>query len=111
VVKNADFSLVQPSNAAGAGDILVIFSTGLGQTSPNLQTGQLATFPPLYTSTPVTVSIGGKSATVIYSLASPGFAGLYQTAVFMPSGVPAGTAAVILSAGTVASNSVSIATK
>jgi uncharacterized protein (TIGR03437 family) len=112
VVKNNDFSLVQPGNAAGAGDVLVIFSTGLGQTSPNLQTGQLAAFPPLYMSTPVTVTIGSQNATVIYSLASPGFAGLYQTAVRMPSGVPAGTATVVLTAGTnVASNSVTIATK
>jgi uncharacterized protein (TIGR03437 family) len=111
VVKNVDFSLVQPSNPAAAGDILVIFSTGLGQTTPSLQTGVLAVSPPFYSTVPVTVSIGGQNATVIYSLASPGFAGLYQTAVRMPTGVPAGTATLILSAGSTASNSVTIATK
>ena len=43
-----------------------------------------------------TVTIGGQNANVVYSIASPGFPGLYQVAVTMPSGVPPGNAPVIL---------------
>jgi len=111
VLKNSDFSLVSSSNPASAGDILLIYSTGLGQTTPPLATGQLAPAPLLARSSAVTVTIGGQSAEVIYSIAAPGFAGLYQTAVRMPSGVTAGNAAVVLSVGTTASNSVNIAVR
>jgi uncharacterized protein (TIGR03437 family) len=56
----------------------------------------------------VSVTIGGQNAPVIYSIASPGFAGLYQTAVTVPGGVT-GSARVVLTAGGAASNPVNIA--
>ena len=99
VVKNADFSLVGPDNPAQAGDVLVIYSTGLGQTTPALTTGVLVPLTPLSNTVPVTVTIGGQNAEIIGSVASPGFAGLYQTAVRMPPGVAAGNRPVILRAG------------
>jgi uncharacterized protein (TIGR03437 family) len=55
------------------------------------------------------VTIGGQNAEVIYSLASPGFLGLYQTAVRMPSSVAAGNAVVVLRVGDAVSNSVNLA--
>jgi len=108
IVKNDDFRLVRPTNPARAGDILVIFSTGLGAVE-GLSTGQVVPFTPFFSTSPVTVTIGGQEAEVIYSLASPGFLGLYQTAVRMPSGVAAGNAEVVLRVGDVASNSVNLA--
>lgn len=109
IQKNSDFSLVRPENAAVAGDVLLIYSTGLGLTTPEVATGKVVAYPPLSSTAPVTVSIGGQPATVIYSAASPGFLGLYQTAVVMPSGVPPGAAEVILQQGEAVSNTVSIA--
>jgi uncharacterized protein (TIGR03437 family) len=109
VAKNAGFSLVRPENPARAGEILVIYSTGLGQTTPPLSTGQIVSFPPASNTAPVTVTIGGRSAEVIYSLASPGFAGLYQTAVRMPAGVAPGNAPLVLTVGGATSNTVNIA--
>ena len=111
IIKNSDFSLVTSDNPATAGDVILIYSTGLGQTTPTSQTGSLQ--PPASgnrNTVDVTVSIGGQPAKVIYSIASPGFAGLYQTAVTVPAGVT-GTAKVVLSVGNTASNAVNLAVK
>jgi uncharacterized protein (TIGR03437 family) len=109
ILKNVDFSLVTASNPAKVGDVLLVYSGGLGQTTPALQTGVLLplTGALLNTGT-MTATIGGQPATVIYSIASPGFAGLYQTAVTVPVGV-SGNSALVLKAGTGApSNSVNV---
>jgi uncharacterized protein (TIGR03437 family) len=108
IVKNSDFGLVRPGNPARAGDILVIYATGLGPVT-GLSTGQVVPFTPFFSTSPVTVTIGGQNAEVIYSLASPGFLGLYQTAVRMPSSVAAGNAVVVLRVGDAVSNSVNLA--
>lgn len=109
IVKNADFSVVTPLNPVKPGDTIVIYSTGLGQTTPAGQTGTLLQPPAggFNNTAPVVVTIGGQNAPVVYSIASPGFAGLYQTAVTVPNLQP-GTVKLILSEGTAASNSVGI---
>jgi minor extracellular serine protease Vpr len=109
VIKNADFSLVSAANPAKAGDVLLVYCTGLGDTTPGLTTGALV--PGTGTSATkgaVTATIGGKDATVVYSIASPGFVGLYQVAVTAPAGVT-GSSPIVLTQGGVKSNSVPIA--
>jgi uncharacterized protein (TIGR03437 family) len=109
--ENADFSIVTSSNAAHAGDTLVFFTTGMGQTAPALQTGQIVPLgPPYYDTTPVTVTIGGMNANVIYSIAAPPYvAGLYQMAVTVPSGLSPGNQPVVANAGGIQSNTITIA--
>jgi uncharacterized protein (TIGR03437 family) len=110
IVKNADFSLVTSSNPVKAGDVVVIYSTGLGQVTPAAQTGVLLTPPAsgFNNTGTVAVTIGGVNAPIAYSIGSPGFAGLYQTAVTVPSGVT-GTAKVVMTLGTAVSNTVNLA--
>jgi uncharacterized protein (TIGR03437 family) len=107
VLKTSNFSLVSAANPTKAGEALVIYCTGLGRTTPAIPTGALAPLSPLANTAPVTVTIGGKSAGVIYSIASPQFAGLYQVAVSVPSGVT-GTVPLVLQQGGVNSNAVTI---
>ncbi|HEY6389819.1 MAG TPA: hypothetical protein VIX89_01000, partial [Bryobacteraceae bacterium] len=109
VVKNSDFSLTTKTNPAKVGDPVVIYSTGLGQVTPAAPTGVLLVPPGtgFNTTATVTVTIGTQPATVIYSIASPGFVGLYQTAVTVPSGVT-GTVPVVMKAGAATSNSVNM---
>jgi uncharacterized protein (TIGR03437 family) len=109
VVKNSDFSLTTTTNPAHAGDAVVIYSTGLGQVTPAAFTGVLLAPPAsgFNNTVTVTATIGGQPATVIYSIGSPGFVGLYQTAVTVPSGVT-GTVPVVLKAGGATSNSVNM---
>ena len=110
VFKNADFSLVGASNPAHAGDVLVLYATGMGQTTPMLATGQsIPLGPPFFDTAPVTVTMGGQNANVIYSIAAPPYvAGLYQMAVTTPAGLGAGSVPVVASVGGVASNTVTI---
>jgi len=109
VLKNADFSLVSASNPAKAGDVILVYCTGLGQTTPALTTGTLVSSTGTSaTAVGVTATIGGKDATVAYAIASPGFVGLYQVALTVPAGVT-GSSAIVLKQGTTTSNSVSIA--
>jgi uncharacterized protein (TIGR03437 family) len=110
--KNADFSLVTMENAAVAGDIVVAWATGLGVTTPVLQSGQIAPPPgannTLFNTAPVTVTVGGRAARVLYSIASPGFAGLNQVAFEVPGGAGTGAVPVTLAAGGVTSTPVTI---
>jgi uncharacterized protein (TIGR03437 family) len=109
VVKNSDFSLITPSNPVKAGDVIVIYSTGLGQSiPPALTTGGLVSTTALLNTGTASVTIGGKDATVVYSLASPGFAGLYQTAVTVPGGLT-GSVPLVLKIGAASSNTVNLA--
>jgi uncharacterized protein (TIGR03437 family) len=69
--------------------VLQIFATGLGQTDPPGQTGEGApSFSrPLL---PVTVTVGGVEAPVQYQGLAPGFVGLYQVNVQLPTTVTPG---------------------
>lgn len=107
VLKNADFSLVSASNPAKSGDVVLVYATGMGQTTPALTTGALVPGTTVAKTTDVTATVGGQNATVVYSIAAPGFAGLYQVAVTIPSGVT-GSVPVVLTQGGTKSNSVNI---
>jgi uncharacterized protein (TIGR03437 family) len=107
VLKNVNYSLVGSANPAKAGDVLLVYCTGLGQTSPGLTTGALVPATSLPRTGNVTATIGGTTAPVAYSIASPGFTGLYQVAITVPSGV-SGTVPLQLQMGNAVSNSVNI---
>jgi uncharacterized protein (TIGR03437 family) len=79
------------SAPAGAGDYLVMYALGLGAVTPalTLQDGTPSS-PYEYAVGPVTVTIGGIPATVLFAGLTPGYVGLYQVNVAMPSGVTPG---------------------
>ena len=90
VIVHADGSQVSagPGNAAGAGDTLVIYCTGLGDVTPRGVAGTPAPAQPLAAAIdPVTVTLGGISAPVAFAGPTPGYAGLYQVNATVPSGV------------------------
>jgi uncharacterized protein (TIGR03437 family) len=100
-----------PSKPATAGDFLVIYCTGLGAVSPPVAAGTAAPLLTL-TSTPIpaTVTIGGKPAQVFFSGLTPGYSGLYQVNVLVPSGIAAGTnVPVVVSVGGASSPPVTVA--
>jgi uncharacterized protein (TIGR03437 family) len=105
VLKNSDFSLVSASNPVKAGDVILIYATGFGQTTPATPTGALVTGTA--NTTPVTATVGTRTANVVYSIASPGFAGLNQVALTIPEGV-SGNVPVVLTQGTAKSNTINI---
>ena len=88
------------SSPAAAGSQLMLFATGMGQTSPPGTDGAVVTAPPPTVALPV-VTIGGQPAAVVSASGVPGtIAGLMQIVVQVPAGVQAGTAVpVTLQAG------------
>jgi uncharacterized protein (TIGR03437 family) len=61
---------------------------------------------------PVTVTIGGKAATVLFAGVTPGFTGLYQVNVAMPNGITPGNAVpLVLTQGENSSPAVNIAVR
>jgi len=105
-----NFSLIRPENAATGNDVLVLFATGLGQTSSPLNTGRIVPGgPPFFTTQAATITLAGRQITPLYSIAVPGFAGLNQVAFQVPTGIAPGNAALSISVGGVTSNTVNLA--
>jgi len=98
---NENGSVNSASNPAGAASIVVFYATGEGQTFPAGLDGVLAqgpTYPkPIL---PVSVTIGGRDAEILYYGAAPTLvAGVMQVNARIPSGTPSGNAPIVLKVG------------
>jgi uncharacterized protein (TIGR03437 family) len=82
-----------PTQPASAGDLLLIYTSGLGAVNPAVADGAPGPASPPFAATvnPVTATIGGVPATVSFAGIAPGYVGVYQVNVTVPSGVTPGT--------------------
>ena len=110
---NQDNSQNFGTNPATRGSVIQIFATGGGDTTPTLMPGEAAPAsgnPLVLTNVQPTVTIGGQSAQVLFSGMAPGFVGLWQINAQIPQNVTPGNAVpLVVNAGGVASNTVTIA--
>jgi uncharacterized protein (TIGR03437 family) len=99
------------STPASAGDALVIYCSGLGAVTPPVPDGSAApSSPTAKTTTPITATIGGKTAPVTFSGLVPGYVGLYQVNVTVPPGItPAADVPLLITAGSASSPVVTLA--
>jgi uncharacterized protein (TIGR03437 family) len=113
VIMDVANRLVDANNPAKAGDVVVVYCTGLGATNPAMRSGEAALPSPLAkATTPVQVTIGGQPAVVHYAGLTPGFVGLYQVNVQVPSGVtPGSSVPLVISQDGVPSNTVTLAVR
>jgi uncharacterized protein (TIGR03437 family) len=102
---NQDYSINSSRNPAGRGSIVILYATGEGQTDPAGVDGQLATAGLPQPRLPVSVTIGGIAAEVLYAGAAPGFvAGSMQINARIPANAPTGASvSVQISIGNAAS--------
>ena len=90
-VRYQDGSLIGPANPAHPGDIVIVYTTGLGPLTVNLQDGHGAPFNPLaYTQDPFQIDINNEPAQVLFSGLGPGYVGLYQVNIVLPNDLPSG---------------------
>lgn len=83
--------LVDFTNPIHPGDTLVIFATGLGQTSPAAVSGAAAPSSPIETALAVpTVTVGGAALQVTFAGLVPGLVGVYQIDADVPRGIQGG---------------------
>ena len=103
-VLNEDYSINAENQPAAAGSYISAYMTGLGPVDNPVPTGQAASTNPLSRVTsPVTATIGGQPATVLFAGLAPGFAGFYQVNLMVPQLQP-GDYALQITVGGIASN-------
>jgi len=86
-----DYSLIGPNNTALRGDYIILYTTGMGPLSLDLTDGYGAPSNPLaHTQDPFEVRVAGQQCDVFFSGLAPGFAGLYQLNIRLPSDLPRG---------------------
>ncbi|HYL78262.1 MAG TPA: hypothetical protein VEU96_28865 [Bryobacteraceae bacterium] len=100
VKANGDQAVADPSHPVSAGDVLVIYCTGLGEVNPPLIAGNAASLTQLeYAVSPATVTIGGVQAPVLFAGLTPAYVGLYQVNATVPPGItPGDTVPVVMTA-------------
>ena len=91
IAAHADMSLIAPDSPAHAGDLVVLYATGLGRTQPNPSPGviPLSAAPILWLAN-LTVSVDGTplpSFRIKYAGVTPYSVGLYQVNVELPPDV------------------------
>ena len=84
-ILHADFGLVNAARPAAPGETVLVYLTGMGAVSPAVADGTSGVAGQLYVAASATVLVAGKQATVIYNGLAPGFPGLYQLNVTLPS--------------------------
>jgi trimeric autotransporter adhesin len=102
-VVNADGSVNSATNPAARGSAIQIYATGGGQTSPASTTGTVAQGAANLT-LPITVTIGGLSAQVLYAGSAPGeVEGVIQINAIVPLVTPDPMAPLVVTIGGVTS--------
>jgi uncharacterized protein (TIGR03437 family) len=86
-ILNEDGTINRFDNPAPHGSIVVLFGTGQGLTSPDFPEDEIASDPLPEPVDPVTVTIGGKQAEILYAGAAPGLAGVMQINIRLPRGI------------------------
>ena len=93
VFRNDNGQLITPTNPIHPGDIIVIYATGMGRTSPFVDSGLPALLPPNPLSNTVikaSVTLGGVPLNILYAGLVPGEVGVDQINASVPGGVPLG---------------------
>src|SRR5205814_274050 len=86
-VLNQDYSLNSPDHPAPAGSVIILYATGGGLTNPPGTTGTAAQSAEPLTA-PVSATVGGFSATVLYAGSAPyQIEGLLQINIRLPADV------------------------
>jgi uncharacterized protein (TIGR03437 family) len=87
VATRPDGSVITPENPAHPGDVIVLYATGLGPTSPKAEAGQIATTAARVTTPNFRLLLDGTDVErwrAFYVGLTPGFAGLYQINLTLP---------------------------
>lgn len=108
VATRQDFSLaVKPGTFAGAttvaakpGDVLILWATGFGATSPAFPLGMATPSDATYSTASAPAITINKTQVIVFGAAlAPGSAGLYQIAIQVPNDMPSGDFPILAGIG------------
>jgi uncharacterized protein (TIGR03437 family) len=109
VVQNSDFTLNDPSNPAKVGSTIVAYLSGSGPVSPAVADGATTPANTLVSATSQSsATIGSSTAQVAFAGLAPGFVGLVQVNIVVPSGLQPGDYPLAITIGSETSNSATI---
>ena len=104
LVFNVDGTLNSTNNAAPSGSVVTAYLTGQGPVDNPVATGAAAPASPLSNATaPASATIGGLNADIQFLGLAPGFVGLLQANIRVPS-LPSGDYPLVVTIGGAASN-------
>jgi uncharacterized protein (TIGR03437 family) len=98
-VWNQDGTLNALENPASVDSVVVLYATGQGVTVPASRTGEAASGIYPEPQAPVSVTIGGREAEVLFRGQAPGTAGVMQINARVPQGIGSGAAEVLVRVG------------
>jgi uncharacterized protein (TIGR03437 family) len=109
IFRDDNGELITPTNPIHPNDVITIYATGMGATSPAVASGMPATADPLpNTVIAASVTLGGVPLNVLYAGLVPGEVGVYQVNASVPSGVPQGLAIPLVVAQAGSSTTLSV---
>jgi uncharacterized protein (TIGR03437 family) len=112
IVQNQDYSLNDPSNPAARGSTIIAYLTGSGPVSQAQSDGISAPSSPLANMTaPYSATIGSANAQVSFAGLAPGYIGLVQMNIVVPTTLTPGTYPLTITVAGDISNSATIAVK
>lgn len=111
-VTHIDGKLVSVANPAEAGEILTLYATGLGPTTPLVEFGQPFPQGSAYpANSPVEVLVNGQSADILYAGGFAGAVDAYQVNFRMPPAIDSGIASLQLTAAWIPGSEIRVAVK
>jgi uncharacterized protein (TIGR03437 family) len=109
VVQNSDYSLNGPSNPAKTGSTVMAYLSGSGPVNPAVADGSATPTGTLISATSKAgATIGSSPATVAFAGLTPGFVGLVQVNITVPSNLQTGSYPLTITIGSETSNSATI---
>jgi uncharacterized protein (TIGR03437 family) len=103
-ILNQNGTLNTPTNQADRGSIVILYLTGEGATNPAGVDGKPNASPAPQPKLPVSVSIGGIDAQILYAGGAPGLvAGVMQINVRIPQSAQSGSQPIIVNVGSFSS--------
>ena len=104
-VQNSDFTLNDPGNPAKVGSTIVAYLSGSGPVSPAVADGVATPLGPLVSATSQSsATIGSSTAQVAFAGLAPGFVGLVQVNIVVPSDLQTGDYPLAITIGNETSN-------
>jgi uncharacterized protein (TIGR03437 family) len=97
---DADSNVISSTNPAFRGQTIALYANGVGPVTNTPASGDPASSTVLSSTTQTpTVTIGGVAAPVVFSGLAPGFAGVYQINVTVPTSIGTGVQPIVLAIG------------
>jgi uncharacterized protein (TIGR03437 family) len=109
IAQDTNYQLITADHPAHAGEVIILYATGMGATNPPVATGAVTSGTDLvHAAITPKVTVGTADAQVLFAGLSPGSVGLYQIDVVIPSGAGTGNVPLVITQSGVASNTVTV---